>query len=73
MNKISLIFLAAPTLHYVISHTLIRTELFWLIWNKLDHKWMRGTSGQVLVFNKNDDHNQFLCRNRWCEILIDMK
>jgi hypothetical protein len=68
MNKISLIFLAAPTLHHVISHTLTRTELFWLIWNKLDHGCMRGTSGQVLVFNKNDDHNRFLHRNWWCGI-----
>jgi hypothetical protein len=68
MNKISLIFLAAPTLHDVISHTLIRTELFWLIWNKLDHEWMRGTSGQVLVFNRNDDHNRFVHRNWWCGI-----
>jgi len=68
MNKISLIFLAAPTLHHVISHTLTRTELFWFIWNKLDHGWMRGTSSQVLVFNKNDDHNRFLHRNRWCGI-----
>ncbi len=68
MDKISLIFLAAPTLHHVISHTLTRTELFWLIWNKLDHGWMRGTSGQVLVFKKNDDHNRFLHRNWWCGI-----
>ncbi len=29
---------------------------------------MWGTSGQVLVFNKNDDHNQCLHRNRWCGV-----
>jgi hypothetical protein len=29
---------------------------------------MRDISGQVLVFNKNDDHNRFLHRNWWCGI-----